>query len=310
MNAVVMAEVGMEHGSERALAFHRHGVAIVRGDDTRPGAYLEDPRRADEDGVERTVQPLHVEVGFERGYLAAVVVTRHLHVQQPQPGLVREAGDVARQHDGARARAPQPSACAMELHHRRIEFVRAHELHHRRRLPAGDDHPGQAIEVPRQAHLHHLGAETLERQPMLAERPLQRQHADAHLRPRHAARTPFRSAVATTSWMATESAANGISGPRRVERTNAVSPSNGVCVGRVTRAMPICALSANARASAFVIFASVAATTSVVLAPGMARNRSAAASPSVPSTPATSAPVSGSTRLPTALLIANAATVA
>src|SRR5512134_769464 len=71
-------------------------------------------------------------------------------------------------------------------------------MHDRRRLPAGDDEPVQSCKIPGQPDLDDVGAQPPEHLRVLAERALQRQHADSQ-RPSHGRRYQPRSSSRSSS---------------------------------------------------------------------------------------------------------------
>src|SRR5262249_46690922 len=67
----VVGELRMERGDEKASLAREHRMAVDLGEHLDVGPDLLDPRRADEDGAQRTVEAGDVEVGLERRDLAA-----------------------------------------------------------------------------------------------------------------------------------------------------------------------------------------------------------------------------------------------
>src|SRR5678816_915186 len=65
VHARVVGQLGVERRDEEAALAGEHRVAVDRREhlDVRTG--LRDPGRADEDGADRLVEPLHLEVGLE-----------------------------------------------------------------------------------------------------------------------------------------------------------------------------------------------------------------------------------------------------
>ena len=84
------------------------------------------------------------------------------------------------EEDHARARAPDRVAGARKGLQVRHQAAALGDQRHRRALAAGDDEAGDAVELLLRAHLDDLDAlQLLEDRHVLAERALQREHADA-----------------------------------------------------------------------------------------------------------------------------------
>src|SRR5690349_8876523 len=70
VHAHVRRELGMERRGEQRALPDRDGVAVDGGEHLHPGTDALDPRRSDEDGVERLLaEPGHGQVGLERVHL-------------------------------------------------------------------------------------------------------------------------------------------------------------------------------------------------------------------------------------------------
>src|SRR5437762_10400753 len=108
----VLGQLRMERGDEEAPLSREHRVALHRREhvDLRPDVL--DPRRTDEDRVDRLRLPLDVEVGLEARDLTAERVPRRLDVD--------EAEVVPVEHDHAGARAENGP---LEPPHRLVEAV-------------------------------------------------------------------------------------------------------------------------------------------------------------------------------------------
>ncbi len=66
-----------------------------------------------------------------------------------------------------------------EIEDRLAQAPAIDQLAHRRALAAGQDQPGDVVEIGRQAHRHPLDADGAERLEMLPERPLEGEDADS-----------------------------------------------------------------------------------------------------------------------------------
>ena len=88
--------------------------------------------------------------------------------------------DVASEQDHPRAGAEHREAVGQQLGERRAHRRRVEQLAHRGGLAAGEDQRVERAELRGCAHLDRVDAERVEHLTMLAERSLQRQHADLH----------------------------------------------------------------------------------------------------------------------------------
>ena len=132
------------------------------------GPGILEPRRADEDRAQRLVAVADVEVRLEAVHLAAERVA------------LGRASRRAPRWSRSRTIIPAhvPKIGAVELAHRLVEAVEAHEARDRRRLAARDDEPVEPGELLGQAHLDRLGAEPPQHVGVLAEVPLHGEDAD------------------------------------------------------------------------------------------------------------------------------------
>ncbi len=187
MDARVVRELGMKSGYKDTTFARQDGAPIELGEHVhvRPGAL--DPGRADEDGAEglaaRTVAEhlgSELEIGLEGTHLAPVGVAANVDVDHPQQGLAGYAVyRVTSEQDHAGAGAEDR---ALEIADNLLESVGTGQLAYRRRLPARDDEPVQALELLGLPHLDRAGAESAEYRHVLAEVALQGQGADANAR--------------------------------------------------------------------------------------------------------------------------------
>src|SRR5690348_4630747 len=71
VDARVVGQLRMERGDEQAPLPREHRMAVELGEHLDLRAHLLDPRRADEDGAQRLVAPVHGEIGLEARDLPA-----------------------------------------------------------------------------------------------------------------------------------------------------------------------------------------------------------------------------------------------
>src|SRR2546423_2729743 len=147
METLVAGELGMEaRGEQSALTCRDDGAVIKACEDfdARPNAA--DARRADEDRVEwRLAELLHVKVRFERVDLSPERVPFDGHVHE-RGERVRMAGDLLRDEDRARARAPHGHALGDAVLELVDDAVLARELAGRRAPAPRDDGALGAVE--------------------------------------------------------------------------------------------------------------------------------------------------------------------
>ena len=110
-----------------------------------------------------------IQVGLEARELAAVAVPLDLDVDEPEMCSVEQ--------DHPRAGAEHGSG---EPPDRFLQAVEPHQAHDRRRLAAGDHETVESVELLRQPHLDHVGAERTQHRHVLAEVPLHSEDADRH----------------------------------------------------------------------------------------------------------------------------------
>ena len=201
MEAGLARDLRVEGGAEQVALPHRDHAAVVEGRERlrgRPDRL--DDRRADERGVHRRpVEQGDVEVRLERVELVAEGVAPHGHVEAAEGLLVRQrVEDAVGQHD-------QPGARAVDRHpvrdpgaQRLPQPERAGELVHHRRLAAGDDQPGDPVELALAPHRHRLGAERREHREVLAEVALEGEDPDRAGR-RHQPRSASRCGAGTSA---------------------------------------------------------------------------------------------------------------
>src|SRR2546423_8647534 len=148
VDAGVVGELRVERRDENASRAREHRPAFVHGQhlDLRPR--LLDPRRADEDAVQRLVLAGEVEVGLEALDLAPVGVPTHRDVDEPEV--------VAPEQDHPRTGAEDRR---LEAPERLVEAVEPRELEDRRRLAARDDEPVEPVQLLRLPDLDDLLAE-------------------------------------------------------------------------------------------------------------------------------------------------------
>ena len=157
----------MERRDEEPALAREHGVTVDFGEHLDVGAGLLEPRRADEDGAQRLVAVADVEVGLEAVHLAAERVALGAVVAEAEVVAVED------DHPGAR-----PEDRAVELAHRVVEVVEAHEPRDRGRLAAGDDEAVEPVELLGKPNLDRLRAEPPQHGGVLAEVPLHGEDAD------------------------------------------------------------------------------------------------------------------------------------
>jgi hypothetical protein len=84
VNAFIAAEFGVEsHNQNRSLP-GRDGVSVDLGEDFDGWAILRDPRRSDEERVDRSTGQPHLDVGFETSHLAPEGVAFGAYVDYSQ----------------------------------------------------------------------------------------------------------------------------------------------------------------------------------------------------------------------------------
>ena len=169
MHACVARQLGVERGDEEATVAQQHRHAVVTGEhlDVDPG--VGHPRRSDEDAPQRLGLAVQMQVGLEARELPAVAVPLDLDVDEP------EVSSVEQDHPGAGAEHGSG-----ELPDGVLQAVEPHQAHDRRRLAAGDHEPVEAVQLFRQPHLDHVGAERAQHRRVLAEVPLHSEDADRH----------------------------------------------------------------------------------------------------------------------------------
>src|SRR3954471_2321485 len=92
----IVGQLGVERRDEEAALACEHGVAVDRREHLDVWAGVGDPRRPDEDGTHRLLEPVDVEVGLEARALTAESVALDVDVDEAE---VR-----AREHDHPGAR--------------------------------------------------------------------------------------------------------------------------------------------------------------------------------------------------------------
>ena len=166
MEPRVVGQLRMERGDEEAPLAREHRMPVVLGQHLDAGPDLLDPRRADEDGLDPLAAG-ELEVGLERGDLAAEGVPAHREVD--------EAEVVAVEHDHPGAR---PEDRRLEAADRLVEAVEVHEPRERGRLAARDHEPVEPVQLLGLAHLDHVGAEAPQHRRVLAEVSLHGEDTD------------------------------------------------------------------------------------------------------------------------------------
>ena len=112
---------------------------------------------------------LELQIGLEARELAAVAVALDLEVDETEMGAVEQDHPRARAEHGGR-----------EAPDRLLQAVEPHQAHDRRRLTAGDHESVEPVELLRQPHLDHLGAERAQHRRVLAKVALHCEDADRH----------------------------------------------------------------------------------------------------------------------------------
>ena len=145
--------------------------------DLDPGPHVLEERRPDKDPRERLVEALDLEVRLEGVDLPPEPVALHERVHQAEQGLARPRRR-RRREDHPRARAPDRAAL-VEVAPDAVEQARGdHHLPYRGGLAAGDDDPGQALQVLHGPDLDGLDPEPAQDLRVLPEVSLQREHPD------------------------------------------------------------------------------------------------------------------------------------
>src|SRR5215218_10113656 len=126
----ICGQLGMERGDEEAALAREHRMAVEAGEHLDLRAGLLDPRRADEHGAQRVAAARELEVGLERGDLAAEGVSAHAHVDET------EVVAVEHDHPGA-----GPEHRRAEPPDRLVEPVQPHQPRESSRLAARDHEP-------------------------------------------------------------------------------------------------------------------------------------------------------------------------
>ena len=141
------------------------------------GADALDARGADEDAVERLGIALELELGLERVHLTAVAVALHDDVDDAEQQLAGQAvAGLPGEQDHARAGAEQRALVARPAPRRGPRRRAACRSSSTRRRAARAPRSARAR---RRAHLDRVGAQGTQQRDVLAERALQREHADA-----------------------------------------------------------------------------------------------------------------------------------
>ena len=157
----------VEHSPSRAATGWPSTLARI----STPVAVLLDPRRADEHRADR----LALEVGELELRLEGV----HLAAERVAPrDDVHDAEVLAVEHDQPGARAEHRRAGGGELAQRLGEALALDAERHRRRLAARQDEPVEPVEVRRDAHLTHVGAERAQDARVRGEPALEGEDAD------------------------------------------------------------------------------------------------------------------------------------
>ena len=155
------------------------GMVLVACDNPDVSGSL-DQRRANEDAREcLAVHALDVERSLEAVYLPAVAVAADADVQETEPVLVGHSiGDVAREHDHARAGGEGREAALDRLAQRLEQAGALHQHRHRRALAAREHDSVQALEVLAAAHEPGACPGGLQRLDVLREGSLHREDPD------------------------------------------------------------------------------------------------------------------------------------
>src|SRR5262245_51382753 len=162
----VVGQLRVERRDQEAALAQQHGLAVQLREHLHL-ARIAHARRADEDAAERLA--VELEVGLEARHLPSVGIPVDL---EPD-----EAEVVAIEQDHPRAGAEDRP---LEPADRLLEPVEPHQACDRRRLAARDDQAVEPVELLRQPHLDHLGAEAPQHRRVLAEVALDGEDADLH----------------------------------------------------------------------------------------------------------------------------------
>src|SRR4051794_7813296 len=170
-------------------------MAVDGGQDLDVVAVLLQPRRADEHGADRAVDPRDLEVLLEGADLAAerVALAQRVHAAQVR----------AVEHDHAGAGAEHRATGPDELPQRIREPFALDPERHRGRLAARHHQPVEALQVSGDAHLARLGAEAAQCLGMRFEVALEGEDADHQ--PRLASSWPSSSLRVSSELMAVPS---------------------------------------------------------------------------------------------------------
>jgi len=120
----------MERRRDDAAVAHEHRLAFVLGENFHVPSGHTHARGTDEDAAQRSAFAGERKISLEARDLAAVGVSIHLDVDEPEM--------VAIEHDHAGTR---PQDRTLERADRLVEPIQAHEAHKRRRLTAGTTSP-------------------------------------------------------------------------------------------------------------------------------------------------------------------------
>ena len=147
------------------------------GQNLDPRPHVLEERRPDKDPRERLVEALDLEVRLEGVDLPPEPVALHERVHQAEQGLARPRRRRRREHHPG-ARAPDRTTL-VEVAPYAVEEARGdHHLPYRGGLPAGDDDPGQALQILHGPDLDGLDPEAAQDLRVLPEVPLQREDPD------------------------------------------------------------------------------------------------------------------------------------
>src|SRR5450759_3083121 len=184
-------------GNHVALA-HGHDAPVRESrQHLDAGPHSIDDRGADEDRMHRPItKDRHRQIRLEGVDLPAERVALDRDVEQREDRLFA-AGYLLRQKDHPRTRAEDRGSRPCQLHDRLSKPPAGDELAHGRTLAAGKDQPGNALEVPRQAHQNGLYADGPKGPDMLDDGAVERQYANSHyaLRVRMSPDRPMRPAT-------------------------------------------------------------------------------------------------------------------
>ena len=171
MNAVVVRELGVERDREDVSLCGGDPAAVDRRQHVHSGPRVGDPRRADEDRVDRpAVDPS--------------ISTSASKLRTCRPKALRSAAMSISprwssvEHDQARARAQDGRAGLGEVAQRLGQPLALDSQRHRGRLAAGDHQPVETLQVGRHAHLPHLRPQPPQHARVCLEVPLQGEDPD------------------------------------------------------------------------------------------------------------------------------------